>query len=331
MAEQVRIGLIGCGGIGQYLVERVVGIPRARLVAVADENVPAAKKLAEKHSARACPTAQALLDMAEVDAVIVGVPQFAHKQVVLAATARRKHIFCEKPMALTVADCDEMIRAADAAGVKFMVGQVLRLIAPYAKAKLLIETEKLGVPRAIHITRLGEGFSETFNKGWRAKRELSGGLLLEVHVHEIDFMRYVCGEVEAVTAQATKVFKQAMEYEDLWHVQLQFRNGAIGLLRAGLSTLLSEHHFTIQCDGGTITTHTRKGGLTFRKPGGEPTVIEDDELNKMEDGFRWELRSWVEAILDGTPMIVTAPDGRQAVAIAEAAIEAARTGQPVRV
>jgi predicted dehydrogenase len=234
-------------------------------------------------------------------------------------------------MALTVPDCDEMIRAAEAAGVKFMVGQVLRLIASYAKAKQLIESEELGKPMAISMTRLGEAFTEAFNKGWRTNRELSGGLLLEVHVHEIDFMRHVCGEVESVTAQATKVFDQEMAYEDLWHVQFQFRNGAIGLLRAGLSTLLAEHYFTIQCDGGTITTNTRKGGLTFRKPGSEPTVIEDDELNKMEDGFRWELRSWVEAILDGKPMIVTAQDGRAAVAIAEAAVESARTGRAVPV
>lgn len=330
MSDSVGVAIIGCGSIGQYLLERLARVPRARLVAALDENRSAAESIAAKYGARVFETLDAMLEAPDVEAVLVATPQFAHTKPVLAAAARGKHIYCEKPMALSVADCDEMIRATDAAGVKFMVGQVLRLIAPYARAKQLIDAEKLGAPKAISITRLGEGFGPAFNLGWRTKRDLTGGLLLEVHVHEIDYMRHVCGEVESVFAHGIKVLPQDMEYEDLWHVNLRFRNGAVGLLRGGLSTLIGEHHFTIQCSDGTITNNTPKRALTFRKRGQDVIEVPQIELEKMEDGFVWELRSWIEAILDGKPMIVTARDGRQAVAIAEAAEESAKTGTPVK-
>lgn len=331
MNRELGVGLIGCGGIGQYLVERLVKVPRAKLVAVCDESEAVAEKVGQQYASRVCTNPDALLSAPEIEAVIVGTPQFAHKPLVLAAAAHKKHIYCEKPMALSVADCDEMLRAAEAAGVKFMVGQVLRLISTYARAKQLIETENLGHPKAISITRLGEGFTPAFNQGWRTKRDLTGGLLLEVHVHELDYMRHVCGDVESVFAQGTKVFQQDMGYEDLWHVLLKFRNGAIGVLRGGLSTLITEHHFAIQCAEGSITNDTPNRVLSFRKRGQNPVEIPQAELDKMEDGFQWELRSWVEAILDDKPMIVTARDGRQAVAIGEAAEESARTVKLVAV
>src|SRR6185503_1362568 len=112
MTSTLGIGLIGCGGIAQYLVERVVKVPRARLVAVCDESQVAAEKLGSQYAVRACTNANELLDMTEVAAVIVATPQFTHKPLVLAAAAHNKHIFCEKPMALSVADCDTMLQAA---------------------------------------------------------------------------------------------------------------------------------------------------------------------------------------------------------------------------
>lgn len=331
MNDPIGVGLIGCGGIGQYLVSRLAKVPGARLVAACDENVALAEKVAAQYATRIAKSAGELIDSADVDAVIVATPQFVHKEVVLAVARGGKHIFCEKPMALTVADCDEMLRAAEEARVQFMVGQVLRLIAPYARAKQLVESEQLGQPMAVAVTRMGEGFGELFNRGWRTKRELTGGLLLEVNVHEFDFMRHICGEVESVFAQGRKVFDQEMEYEDHWQVQLNFENGSIGLLRSGFSTLIPEHHFTIQCRNGTITNNTPNRVLSYRKRGGNTVEVLQEELDRMEDGFLWELRSWIEAIRENKPMIVTARDGRQAVAIAEAAVESGRTGQPAKV
>jgi len=331
LKDSIGVGLIGCGGIGKYLASRLLQVPGARLVAVCDENASLAGKVASEFSARAAKSNRELIDSPDVQGVIVGTPQFAHKEVVLAVARGKKHIFCEKPMALTVADCDEMLRAADKAGVKFMVGQVLRLIPLYATAKQLIASEKMGQPTGIVVTRMAEGFSEAFNVGWRRKGDLTGGVLFEVSVHELDFMRHICGEVDSVFAQSHKVLKQELDYEDLWHVQLKFQNGAIGLLRAGLSALITEHHFTIYCPQGTITTNTPNHVLTYKQPSSEKVEISQEKIGASEEGFVWELRSWIEAIREDKPMIVTARDGRQAVAIAEAAMDSARTGAPVRV
>ncbi|MBI4025393.1 MAG: Gfo/Idh/MocA family oxidoreductase [Verrucomicrobia bacterium] len=330
MSREIRIGLVGCGGIGQHLISYLPKIPRARLTFVCDENADAAGQLARRLSVAACATPDELIGMPEVDAVIVGVPQFAHKEIVLKAAARRKHIFCEKPMALSLADCDEMLAAGARAGVKFMVGQVLRLIPIYAKARQWVQEEDMEQPLGIAVTRSCYS-GDLFGKGWRLKRELTGGLLFEVNVHELDFMRHICGEAENVFAQSRKVFDHSVEYEDLWHVQIKFQSNAIGLLRASLSACVGEHHFTIQCPRGTITNNTPGGILSLKKREGAIRTVTEDEIQKMEDGFLWELRSWVEAVLDDKPMIVTARDGRQAVALAEAACESARTGRVIPV
>lgn len=105
----------------------------------------------------------------------------------------------------------------------------------------------------------------------------------------------------------------------------------MGMLRASQSDFLGAHHFTIQCPGGTISNDNPERELRMARADGSTREIRKKELEAMEPGNLWEYRSWIEAIHDGTPLIVDAWDGRQAVAMACAAMESAQTGKAVPV
>src|SRR5512140_569179 len=148
----LRFGLIGCGPMGRELAKSVQQIPEAKVVVVADPVEEARQQAMQDSDVPGLADAAEVLARREVEAVIIATPNYLHKEHTLAAAAAGKHIFCEKPMALSVADCDEMIAAADRAGVKLMVGQVLRLLFPFARVAELARESELGAPVAVDIT-----------------------------------------------------------------------------------------------------------------------------------------------------------------------------------
>ena len=328
----LQLALVGCGAHGRYLAERLATIPRAALAGVYDADAEAAGRAAADFGAPACDSPEALLAQASVRGVVIASPQFTHKDLTLQAVGAGKHVFVEKPMALATSDCDAMLSAAREAGVKLAVGQVLRLLPPYRRARELIDEEVLGGPLGVLIARSsGRQPGSIFAEAWRRSPGLSGGLLFEVHVHELDLMRSLCGEPESVYAQGIRVLDDGIAYDDLWFVQVRFRSGAAGVLHASQSCYVPKGYFTIQCPHGTISTNNDAGDLVLARVDGGSRTISPDEYGEQEDGFRYELRSWIEAVLEDTPMVVDGFDGRQAVAMAEAAIQSAASNEVIAV
>src|SRR6266508_196038 len=122
--EQLGFALIGCGGMGRNEARILSQIPRARLVAVCDVSEPAAREFGAEMGVPALNDHHAALARPDVDVIMVATPNGLHTQIVLDAAAAKKHVFCEKPFAFTVAECDAMIAAAERHGVKLMVGHV---------------------------------------------------------------------------------------------------------------------------------------------------------------------------------------------------------------
>src|SRR6478672_5043393 len=123
MDETIAIGLIGAGRIGTSHARLIADrVPDARLAAVADPRPEAAAALADRHGSRAVADPQALIDDPEIDAVVITASSQAHADLVVAASRAGKAIFCEKPMALSLADADRALRAAEEAGVILQVG-----------------------------------------------------------------------------------------------------------------------------------------------------------------------------------------------------------------
>src|SRR5687768_5164151 len=144
-ASPLRIGLIGCGTMGTSHATQMAKLAELRLAAVCDVDEAKARAAADAAAStgngevRVHTDVAALLADPTVPAVIVATPNFTHRAIVLDALAARKHVFCEKPMALSLAHCDEMIAGAERHGRKLMVGQVLRLMTVYATVRRLVE------------------------------------------------------------------------------------------------------------------------------------------------------------------------------------------------
>ena len=155
-----------------------------------------------------------LVDDPAIDAVDICLPTQMHKEVILAAFAKGKHVLCEKPMALTSAECDEVLQAAEQAGRTFMVAQVLRFMYPYRFAIDFVRERGRGTVTAATLTR-STGYPGW--GGWLAQAEQSGGAILDLLCHDVDIALALFGQpqrVSAVSDGAVDTMHATLHYED---------------------------------------------------------------------------------------------------------------------
>jgi predicted dehydrogenase len=330
--EPIGIGLIGCGGMGRGLAQSLQGVEGARLVAVSDVAEEAGQQAAAEFQVPYYRDYRELLDRQEVQGVIVAAPQFVHAEATVAAAEAGKHIFCEKPMATNVADCDRMIAAAEAAGVKLMIGQVCRFHGVHSTVKRLVAEGVLGQPTCMMVHRLGGGWGQVWRQSWRMSKERSGGTLMEVNAHEIDFLLWVCGEARQVYAAGGNYITPQMDYPDIALITITFRNGAVGFLHSSQATLFGGYGGRLDGTEGSAEFPSIWGenaGVRYRRHDApEATFL---PLSEMEVGnpVQKELAAFITAIRTDTAPPITGRDGRAAVEVAQAAYQSMETGQPV--
>lgn len=324
--KKLKVGLVGCGGMGSNLARKCSELENAALTAVCDTNKESAEALASELGAAAYTDYSRMLDSG-IGGVIIATPNDLHLSMALAAAEKKIHIFCEKPMAMSVADCKAMIAASRKARVKLMVGQVLRLINVFWKANEIIKSGALGKPFAMSVVRISKPHG--LKADWRITKKHAGGILFEVNVHELDFMRVIMGEAESVYANMGHYTESHVEYEDYAATQIKFRNGGIGILQSGTSAVVPQGGMVIHCDQGTMTIRVGGDAVRYTVGGSEEVVIESSAIEK-EDPYREEVRSWVDAVTKRTPMVFDGYDGMAAVELAEAAYRSASTGRPVK-
>lgn len=204
----IRWGIIGVGDVTE--VKSGPGFQKARnssLVAVMRRNGALAKDYAERHGVpRWYDDAAALINAPEVEAVYIATPPYAHKQYTLLSAAAGKPVYVEKPMALTWADCQEMISTCQAAQVPLWVGYYRRALPRFIKVKELIEAGAIGEPRTVTITLHRRAAPELFdpqNMPWRVVPELSGGgIFVDMGSHTLDFLDYLFGPLRTVRGVA---------------------------------------------------------------------------------------------------------------------------------
>ncbi len=303
---------------------------RARVVAVADSDEERGRKLAGVIAVPWFADYEQMIEADEIDAVSIASPPFLHKEMAITAAAAGKHIFCEKPMAVNVADCASMIQAAERAGVTLMVGQVLRFLKPFLKVRELVDSGAIGRPIAAKVTRLGGGGS-VWTVPWRARLEQSGGLLLEINAHEIDFLRCLGGDVASVYAEADNFLHPDADYPDLAFVLLRFRNGGIGCLYSSNASPLTETSGKVQGTEGAIRYNGwgKRGTIELqRMSDSQPTVFRLEAIES-PPGVAYELDRFAEAVLTGAPPVVSGLDGLKVVEIGRAAYTSASERHPV--
>jgi myo-inositol 2-dehydrogenase/D-chiro-inositol 1-dehydrogenase len=327
--ERLGVGLVGCGGMGRSLAKQLITIDEARLVAVTDVSVEARERAAEELGSPAVESVEALLAAPDLQAVVVATPGFQHRTVLELAASAGKHAFVEKPLAVTSADCDAMISTARDAGITLMVGQVLRFYPCWWKVLELVRQGEIGEPWAITVTRISGWGNWTTT--WRKSMSMSGGLLMEVNAHEIDFMTQIGGDVVRVYAEADRFEEDGSDYPNIHFVSLRFAQGAMGHLHSSSVSAVNDLSGKVQGSEGTIVYSNGFGGggeIRYARKNGTATVIPISEI-QIENPVRKELRLFVDCLRNGGPVPIPPEQGRRNVRIAEAAYESARTGQPV--
>lgn len=324
--ETLGVGLISCGVMGGDLARNLVKIPRARLAAVCDADAAAARKLGAELGAPQETDFRRLLERRDLQAVLIASPCFLHREMTEVAAAAGKHVFCEKPMAVTTAECDAMIAAAKKARVKLMIGHVLRYHPLQRRVKELAAGGELGAPICMSVHRLSGGWSGVWARPWRQQRAQCGGLLLEVNVHELDWMRWVCGEVVAVCAVGKNFSSPSLDYEDTLLLTMQFQSGAVGLLHSSIASAQGGYGGRMDLERGSVAFPQLWGNsLTVARATGEKVSIELPPADTSP--VQQELADFVASVLADREPPITGADGRAAVAIAEAAYRSVATGK----
>lgn len=274
----MSVGIIGCGGIAQVHAEAWTRPPVTAVKAICDIVRPKAEALAERLGAKGAAIPKVyedygrLLREADVDVVSVCLPHYLHAPVTIAAAEAGRHILCEKPMATSLRDADEMIAAARRSSVKLGISFQFRFSEDMRRVKRALDEGALGRPvLADAWVKWYRDDREYFHKdavaeSWRGKWATEGGaLLINQAVHTIDLLRWFMGPVEAA-AGFISTLTHRIEAEDVAVASLRFRSGALGVIEGSLSTRPREAESTqMQIHGEKGSIFIQGSGVTFWK------------------------------------------------------------------
>ncbi len=241
----LKIGIVGMGGMGWFHAARYVQLPDANITAIADivpERLEAREKveinLAAEEQAfdfskvARFPEGLALIEDADVDVVDICLPTDLHAKYSIAALEAGHHVICEKPMALNAADASRMVAAARAADRRLMVAQVVRFWPEYRFLRQAIDSGEYGALRSLNMWRMG-GRPRWSPDNWFLDSKRSGGAILDLHIHDVDYVNAVFGRPDHVFA--TGRTSSAADSYDVIHAFFQYRDGPQVHMHAGWS------------------------------------------------------------------------------------------------
>lgn len=198
----IKVAIIGAGFMGKMHAEVYQNLNKAKLIAIADSDLEKAQLLADKYKATAYSSLEELINQEDIDAIDICLPTFLHKEYVIKAARAGKNILCEKPIALTVKDAEEMIQAVKKAKVELMVAQVIRFWPEYVELKKIYQVGELGRLLSITLTRLSPTPTWAWDN-WLADAERSGGALLDLHIHDTDYLLYLLGKPVSLASRVS--------------------------------------------------------------------------------------------------------------------------------
>jgi UDP-N-acetyl-2-amino-2-deoxyglucuronate dehydrogenase len=254
-ANSIGFAVVGCGRIG----ERHAGHAGdyGQLAAVCDVVEEKASSIAKAHGARAFTDIGDMLENCRkaVDVVVVCTPNGLHAEHTIKAFQSGYHVICEKPMALSVHDCGEMIKAGERANKRLFVVKQNRYNPPVEHLKTLLETGKLGRIYSAHLNCFWNRNDTYYADGWKGTMAMDGGTLYTQFSHFIDLLYWLIGDVRDVYAMTNNfMHKQSVEFEDTGVAILRFHNGCLGSVSFTINSYGKnmEGSLTLFCEKGTI-------------------------------------------------------------------------------
>jgi len=301
---------------------------RTQLVAVWDHMEDRGKSAAENNKVPFYSDLDEILAL-DIDAVVVNVETNRHPEVMVAAANAGKHIFTEKALAITVEGCDEIIKAVEAAGVKFMISlpsrtRKERLLAKKAIDDGLLGDITFGRGRVAHCASLDKWFSG--GSAWFVNAEESGGgALFDLGCHQMDVIRWMMGEPKKLMAIVNN-FSPSYAIDDNSATIIEFANGGIGVVDVSFVHRSGPNPFELYGTEGSITMGAGPLSLTTTK-------LSDDEIKEYiangPDNLPPAMQQWISAIEDGSEMTITIQDGRNLTELLQAAYMSSETGKAI--
>lgn len=316
MSDPLRFGLIGTGWIGRFHAASLAGrVPGATLVAVADPIIEAARAIG---APRTYAEPLDLIADPTIEAVAISSPAASHADLVVAAARAGKHVFCEKPMALTLDDADHAIAAAERAGVALQVGFNRRFAADFAAMHDAVTAGKIGTPQMLRSLTRDPGISAEV-----AARVKPWTIFNETLIHDFDTLCWLNpgARVTQVYAQAAALIHPQFAgggYLDTSVVQLRFDNGAFGTAEASFQAV---YGYDVRAE-----VFGSEGVLLA---GRDPDHAGGQNTELFHDAYVAQFAHFTDAVRAGGAPSVTGQDARVALEIALAAAESVRTGAPV--
>ena len=330
-----KIVIIGAGFIGGVHAQASANSEMLELTAICDTNEKVGTEAAKKFGCAFYSDAEKMLSEVEADIVDICVPTFLHKRNILLAVKHGKHIVCEKPITLTLEDMDEILDAVKKAGVQFMVAQVIRFWPEYVAIKKMYDNGDFGDVKMVYANRLAQHPNWT---QWHKDPLNSGGGLFDLHLHDIDAVSFMFGQVERVYAVGWQ-----SETGCYNHVvtTLTFKNGVRAVVE-GAFDMTENYPFTMsfRLVGETKTAEysmtagfnlediaSSRRDLFIFKNGKSPMKA---DIDVSEDAYQTELDYFAQCVEKGEALTVITPgQSREVIRIMLAIRESIKTGRVI--
>jgi UDP-N-acetylglucosamine 3-dehydrogenase len=337
---KIKIGVIGCGSIARHrhLPEYALN-DQVEMVAVCDVISSRAEEIADKYGAKAYTDFHEMLLDPNVEAVSVCTPNYLHASISIAALNAGKHVLCEKPMATSKKEAEEMIKAAEANGKKLMIGHNQRFVPAHVKAKEWINEGKLGKIYSFRTT-FGHAGPETWSvdgtDSWFFKKSQAFiGAMGDLGVHKADLLRYILGEeIVEVAAFVGTLAKQPSDVDDNAVCILKTETGIVGTLTASWSYVSKEDNSTIiYGEKGILRLEDDpEYSLIAQYQNGEVEKFALGKIQSNDDGGQNNshvIEHFVESILNDEPLLVNGLEGMKSLNVILAAMESQETKKVV--
>jgi len=333
MTGKINIAVIGTGRMGSVHVRNITRhIPEVNLIAICDIRLDAAQAVADECGIqRVVKDYHELLADPDIEAVLIAASTPAHAMIIKDAARAGKHIFCEKPIALDLAEIDEALKEVEKANVKLQIGFNRRFDKSFQKVHEIVCSGEIGHPCILHITsRDPEVPAMEFMRA-------SGGMFLDMTIHDFDMARFQVGEIEEVYAIGNVLVEPELkEFNDIDTnvVTLKFANGAVGTIDNSRKAVYGyDQRLEVFCSNGTALAENEKENVAVKgnPEGFHSARVPHFFMNRYAPCYVEEVRQFIDCVREDKPTPITGKDGRAAVVLGYAAGKSLRENRPVKV
>jgi myo-inositol 2-dehydrogenase/D-chiro-inositol 1-dehydrogenase len=332
-AKRIGIGVLGVGRIGKVHIGNLVyRIREAEVIALADVFPEELAKVAGDFGiARTFADYRELLKLPEIEAVLICTPTTTHYDAIFASADAGKHIFCEKPVELTVEKIMRVNEHVAKRGVQLMVGFNRRFDPNFLKIRETVQTGLVGTPEILRIT------SRDPAPPHESYLKTSGGIFLDMTIHDFDMARYLMGsEITEVYARAGVLVDPMFERAGDWDtalISLRFANGAMGAIDNSRRAVYGyDQRAEVLGSAGMVAVSNEAPDqhVRFDRASGYTPLPKNFFMERYTESYLREMRAFIAAVRDGQPVPVTGIDGLRAVEIGLAAGQSARANRAVK-